>query len=113
MLYATFVWCYFRLGFVYKIRDVTSNFKHSYVRNEIILSLLRYLLSWLGSLVAVPFNPSVKETFGHKQFRTVSLETGIQNIKVVTGIMTISFVDCPGVMEQMIFFPILYFFGVG
>ena len=68
-----------------------------------------YALSYLMALLAkFVWNPDIFETFGHKQFRTVSLETGIQNIKVVTSIMTISFIDCPGIIMTMILLPLIY-----
>lgn len=54
--------------------------------------------------------PSLRKagTFGHKQYRTVALETGAQNLRLANTIVQVTFIDCPSVIEQMLFFPLIY-----
>merc|ERR1712110_1133309 len=47
-------------------------------------------------------------TYGHKQYRTVALETGAQNLRLANTIVQVSFIDCPSIIEQMLFFPLIY-----
>lgn len=46
--------------------------------------------------------------FRHKQYRTVSLETGAQNLRLANTIVQTSFIHCPKAIEQMLFFPLIY-----
>ena len=54
--------------------------------------------------------PSLRKqgTFLHKQYRTVALETGAQNLRLANTIVQVTFIDCPSVIEQMLFFPLIY-----
>lgn len=71
-----------------------------------------YILSWLVSAIFRKIKPEWVTRFGHQQFRTVALETGAQNLKLVTSIMILAFMDCPGVLATTLLFPILYAIGV-
>jgi len=55
------------------------------------------------------FSPCLGEKeFRHKQYRTVSLETGAQNLRLANTIVQTSFISCPKAIEQMLFFPLIY-----
>lgn len=64
-----------------------------------------YLLSWAAGTWA----PCLHEKeFRHKQFRTVSLETGAQNLRLANTIVQTSFLSCPKAINEMLFFPLIY-----
>lgn len=64
-----------------------------------------YMISWaIGT-----WGPCLKpKEFRHKQFRTVSLETGAQNLRLANTIVQTSFISCPKAINQMLFFPLIY-----
>jgi len=63
-----------------------------------------------GISVLVGKIPKLKEegNFQSRQWRTVALETGAQNLRLANTIVQVSFIDCPSVIEEMIVFPLLY-----
>ena len=68
-------------------------------------AILGYFLAWIMG----HWSPCINnEEFSHKQFRTVSLETGCQNLRLPNTIVQVSFISCPAAIKQMIFFPLVY-----
>ena len=49
-----------------------------------------YTFSWLAAWLVRCWDPEIYDTFGHRQFRTVAMETGIQNVKIISAFMQVT-----------------------